>query len=69
MTLVSLPVFPYRKNLKLHNIFVTPKMVKKVITNPDSSKASSPEGVLFPTLLEGLIGGACIYECKGKVYR
>ena len=40
MTLVSLAVFPSRKNLKLHNIFVTPKMVKKVITNPDSSKAS-----------------------------
>ena len=42
MTLVSLPIFPSRKNLELHNIFVTPKMVKKVITNPDSSKASGP---------------------------
>ena len=29
--------------LKLHNIFVTPKMVKKVITNLDSSKASGPD--------------------------
>ena len=31
----SLPVFPFRTNLKLHNIPVTPKMVKKVITNLD----------------------------------
>ena len=32
---ISLPVFPSRTNLKLHNISVTPKMVKKVITNLD----------------------------------
>ena len=37
---ISLPVFPSRTNMKLHNISVTPKMVKKVITNIDSSKAS-----------------------------
>ena len=30
---ISLPVFPSRSNLKLHNISVNPKMVKKVITN------------------------------------
>ena len=30
---ISLPVFPSRTNLKLHNISVTPKIVKKVITN------------------------------------
>ena len=29
---ISLPAFPSRANLKLHNIFVTPKLVKKVIT-------------------------------------
>ena len=40
---ISLPVFPSRANLKLHNISVTPKMVKKVITNLDSSKASGPD--------------------------
>ena len=34
---ISLPVFPSRTNLKLHNISVTPKMVKKVITNLDLS--------------------------------
>ena len=33
-----LPVFPSRANLKLDNISVTPKMVKKVIINLDSSK-------------------------------
>ena len=40
---ISLPVFPSITNLKLHNIFVTPKMVKKVITNLDSSKTSGPD--------------------------
>ena len=37
---ISLPVFPSRTNLKLHSISVTPKMVKKVITNLDLLKAS-----------------------------
>ena len=32
---ISLPVFPSRTNLKLYNICITPKMVKKVITNLD----------------------------------
>ena len=40
---ISLPVFPSRTNLKLHNISVTPKMVEKVIMNLDSSKASGPD--------------------------
>ena len=39
---ISLPVFPSRTNLKLH-ISITPKMVKKVTTNLDSSKASGLE--------------------------
>ena len=38
---ISLSVF--QSNLKLHNISVTSKMVKKVITNLDSSKASGPD--------------------------
>ena len=42
---ISLPVFPSRTNLKLHNISVTPKMVKKVIMNLDLSKASGPDCV------------------------
>ena len=36
----SLPVFPSRINLKQHNISVTPRIVEKVITNLDLSKAS-----------------------------
>ena len=40
---ISLPAFPSRTNLKLHNIPLFPKMVKKVITNFDSSKASGPD--------------------------
>ena len=39
---ISLVVFPSRTNLKLHNISVTPKMVKKVITNLDFSKQFCP---------------------------
>ena len=35
---VSLPVFLSRTNLKLHNISVTPKMVKKVVMNLDLLK-------------------------------
>ena len=40
---ISLPVFPSGSNVKLQNISVTPKMIKKVITNLDLSKASSPD--------------------------
>ena len=40
---ISLPAFPSRTNLKLHNISVTPKMVKKIIKSLDSSKASGPD--------------------------
>ena len=42
---ISLPVFPSRTNLKLHNISITPKMVKKVIMNFDLSKASVPDRI------------------------
>ena len=42
---ISLPVFISRINVKLHNIFVTPKMVKRIITNLDSSKALCPESL------------------------
>ena len=40
---ISLSVFPSRTNLKLHNTSVTPKMIPKVITKFDLSKASSPD--------------------------
>ena len=40
---ISLPVFPSRTNLKLHNISVTPKMFKKIMTNLDLSMASGPD--------------------------
>ena len=40
---ISLPVFPSRTNLKLHNISVTPKMVRKVVMNLDLSKTSGPD--------------------------
>ena len=41
MTQVSLYLF--RTNLKLHNISVSPKMVKNVIMNLDLSKISGPD--------------------------
>ena len=40
--LFTVPVFPSRTNLTLHNISVTLKMVKKVITNLNLAKASGP---------------------------
>ena len=40
---ISLPVFSSRTNLKLHNISVTHKMVRKVVMNLDLSKASGPD--------------------------
>ena len=46
---ISLPVFPPRTNLKLHNISVTPMSVKKVIINIYFSKLSDlcfPEEIL-----------------------
>ena len=42
---ISLPVFPFKTNLKLCNISVTPKMVKKVIMNLDLPKAFGSDGI------------------------
>ena len=40
---ISLPVFLSKTTLKLYNIFVSHKKVRKVITNLDLSKASGPD--------------------------
>ena len=40
---ISLRVFLSRTNLKLHNISVTPKMVRKVVMGLDLLKACSPD--------------------------
>ena len=40
---ISLPVFCSKTNLKLHNFFITLKVVKNVITNLDSSKKSGAD--------------------------
>ena len=42
---ISLPVFSFRIDLKPHNISITLRMVKKVITNIDLSKASGLVGI------------------------
>ena len=44
-SVICLPDFPSRTNLKLHNISVTPKIVKKVIMNLHLSKASGPDSI------------------------
>ena len=46
----SLTTFSSRTNLKLHNIPVTPKLVKKCITNLDLSKGSDSDGILVVVL-------------------
>ena len=40
---ISSNVFSSWTNLKLHNIHVTPQLVKKIITNLDLSKVSVPD--------------------------
>ena len=40
---ISLPLFLFRTNMKLHNISLTHKMVKKVIMNLDLSKVSGSD--------------------------
>ena len=40
---ISLPLFLLRTNMKLHNISLTHKMIKKVIMNLDLSKASGSD--------------------------
>ena len=72
LSLLLLPAFPSRTNLKLHNISVTPKMVRKVIMNLDLSKASGPDCIpvvvlkncepeLFYVLAE--LYNKCLKEC------
>ena len=39
---IPLLIFSSKSNLKLHNISVTPKLDKNIITNVDLSKASGP---------------------------
>ena len=74
---ISLPVFPFKTNLKLHSISVTPKMVKKLIKNLDLSKASGldciqvvvlktckPElSYIFAELFNKCLKGSCFPDC------
>ena len=74
---ISLPVFPSRTNLKLHTISITPKMVKKVITNLDSLKASGPDCIplvvlkncepelssILPKLFNMCLKESCFPDC------
>ena len=57
---ISLPVFSSRSNMKLRNISVTPKLVKKVITDLVLSKASGPDCSYIPAKLFN----TCLKECS-----
>ena len=52
---MSLPVLLSRNNLKLHNIPVTPKLVKRVITNLDSSDAFGLDWILVVILVKNRV--------------
>ena len=74
---ISLPVFPSRTNLKLCKISITAKMVKKVITNLDSSEASGPDCIpvvflkncepelsyILAKLFNMCLEGSCFPDC------
>ena len=42
---IPLPVLHFRANMKLYKISVTPKLVKRVITNLDLPKAYGPDSI------------------------
>ena len=50
---IYLPVVPFRTNLKLNNISVTPRLVKTVITNPDLSKVPGHGSIPLVVLKNG----------------
>ena len=74
---ISLPVFLSRTNLKLHNISVTRKMVKKVIMVLDLPKASGPNCIpvvvlkncdlelsyILPKLFNNCLKESCFPDC------
>ena len=47
---ISVGVFPSKTNLKRYSVSLTPKMIKQVIGNLDSSKASGPDRVIVVML-------------------
>ena len=57
---ISLPVSPSRTNLKVHNISVTSKMVKKVIMSLDLSKASGLDFISVVVLKNCELELSCI---------
>ena len=46
----ELPTFSHRTNTTLSNMVITPKMVEKATSKPDSSMASGPDGILVVVL-------------------
>ena len=80
---ISLPVFSSRTNLKLRNISVTLKMVKKVIMNLDLPKVASPDCItvrvlkncetepsyILAELFDKCLKEACFPDSFGRFHR
>ena len=66
---ISLCIFPSRTNLKLHNISVTPKMVKKVIMNLDCilvvalKKCEAELSYILAKLFNKCLKESCFPDC------
>ena len=74
---ISLPVFPSRTNLKLHNISVASRVVKKVVMSLDLPKASGPGCIpvvvlkncepeisfILAELFDGCLRESCFPDC------
>ena len=76
---ISLPVFPSITNLKLRNISVTRRMVRKVMMNLDWSKAFGPDCILkncesklyfiLAELLNKYLKRSLVFQIFGRFYR
>ena len=74
---ISLPLFPSRTNLKLHNISVASRVVKKVVMSLDLPKASGPGCIpvvvlkncepeisyILAELFDGCLRESCFPDC------
>ena len=60
---ISLPVFASITNPKMHNISVTPKIVKKVRMNLDLSKASGPD------CIQAVVSKSCESFLRSLVFK
>ena len=60
---ISLPVFPLRTNLKLHNISITPKMVKKVMIKKVLKNCEPKLSYILAKLFNNCLKESCFPDC------